>query len=625
MIKSYSLFDGQEREFRGFGMVEQWDTEDYQIIEEGDNHPLYTKTWFHTGFYKNSKNISDLYKQEYYNAANDDWLLPDTILPENLGSNEIREAARVLKGSILRQEIYSQDESDKENIPYTVTENSFKITVIQNTQSNKHAVFTVLPEESININYERELSDPRIVHTLNLEYDNFSNPLKQITIAYKRLTNVLAGQDKTLVSIKENTFYNSDSSDSFYRISVPISVINYETQDFENYSNKIALSDFANYSSIAKTKLQEQKTLYYNEDCTAELGLGSISSHALPYRSLTFAMNDDLINQHILADGRTNAPSASEFKAILVASGYIAENNNTEYWMPSERAEFDIANFYIPINQIDALGNETSITYDIHKLLPVVVTDALNNSTQIINDYLAMQPIKITDPNGNGKEIELDELGMPIKQAIYGSTGEGDTLTHPTLEYTYDLNNWLDNAQPIKSYIKARTEHGSSCTTFLETYEYSDGLGRSVLIKTTAEDGLAWQLNPTTGIKEEVPCTTRFVATGRIIYNNKGKTIKQYEPWFSTNSNYEAEDELMEYGVTPVMQYDPAGRLIKTDFPDGTKTELEFNAWYLKNYDQNDCDINSDHYNTPQTVYISPLGKAYKTVDDNGTYGNNVV
>ena len=31
MIKSYSYFDGQEREFRGFGMVEQWDTEDWLI------------------------------------------------------------------------------------------------------------------------------------------------------------------------------------------------------------------------------------------------------------------------------------------------------------------------------------------------------------------------------------------------------------------------------------------------------------------------------------------------------------------------------------------------------------------------------------------------------------------
>ena len=28
----------------------------------------------------------------------------------------------------------------------------------------------------------------------------------------------------------------------------------------------------------------------------------------------------------------------------------------------------------------------------------------------------------------------------------------------------------------------------------------------------------------------------------------------------------ESEDELMEYGVTPIMHYDPAGRLVQTDF-----------------------------------------------------------
>ena len=60
----HGYFDGEEREFRGFGMVEQWDTEEFAAltaerrIPAGDNidaashvPPVHTKTWFHTGVY----------------------------------------------------------------------------------------------------------------------------------------------------------------------------------------------------------------------------------------------------------------------------------------------------------------------------------------------------------------------------------------------------------------------------------------------------------------------------------------------------------------------------------------------------------------------------------------------
>jgi RHS repeat-associated protein len=627
----HGYFDRKEREFRGFGMVEQWDTDDFNTqastplsqfpnLSEGDTYPIYTKSWFHTGFYKNADIISDLYRQEYFDAEADAWILPDTILPQGLSIQEKREAARTLKGSLLRQEIYSQDGSEKEGIPYTVSENSFKISLKQNLHKNKHAVFMVLPSESINLNYERVLEDPRIVHTLNLEYDEFGNPLKQATVAYQRLTNAVAGQDKTLVSVKQNSFFNSDENTDFHRIGVAYQTKNYEIFDFETNTSKLAIEDFANFANLNKKLIQNQKTLFYDTTCENALNLGSISAHGLVYKSLTLSMTEDLINSHIVAEGRTNLVTASELKTILTNFAYLAENNNTEFWMPSESAKYDISNFYMPIKQIDPMGNETSLLYDTYKLLPIKVTDALLYETHITNDYANMQAVKVVDPNANGIEMKLNGLGMPLKQWLFGSQGEGDTLSSPTIEYEYSLNNWTENSEPIFVHVTAKTEHGT-CNDFLHTYEYTSGLGQPILIKTTAEDGLAWQLNPETGIKEEINCGTRFVASGRIVYNNKGDIVKQYEPWFSTNGGYESEDELMEYGVTPIMHYDPAGRLVQTDFPDGTTTKVEFNAWQQKNYDQNDCDSNSSHYNTPQTVLISPLGVAFKTIDDNGSFG----
>src|SRR5436190_10383896 len=53
----HGYFDGVEREFHGFGMVEQWDTEQFAALADGnvpadnidaESHvpPVHTKTWF---------------------------------------------------------------------------------------------------------------------------------------------------------------------------------------------------------------------------------------------------------------------------------------------------------------------------------------------------------------------------------------------------------------------------------------------------------------------------------------------------------------------------------------------------------------------------------------------------
>jgi hypothetical protein len=70
----HGYFDGEEREFRGFGMVEQFDTEEFAALRTsgdfplGDNidaashvPPVHTKTWFHTGVYLGREHISDFY------------------------------------------------------------------------------------------------------------------------------------------------------------------------------------------------------------------------------------------------------------------------------------------------------------------------------------------------------------------------------------------------------------------------------------------------------------------------------------------------------------------------------------------------------------------------------------
>jgi hypothetical protein len=126
----HGYFDGAEREFRGFGMVEQWDTEEFAALTDSGDFPIgnnvdershippvHSKTWFHSGIYLGRLRVSNFFAGllderntgEYYrepglsNTQVAQRLLPDTLLPAGLTLDEEREACRTLKGSVLRQ------------------------------------------------------------------------------------------------------------------------------------------------------------------------------------------------------------------------------------------------------------------------------------------------------------------------------------------------------------------------------------------------------------------------------------------------------------------------------------------------------------------------------------------
>jgi hypothetical protein len=80
----------------------------------------------------------------------------------------------------------------------------------------------------------------------------------------------------------------------------------------------------------------------------------------------------------------------------------------------------------------------------------------------------------------------------------------------------------------------------------------------------------------------------RWVGSGRTIFDNKGNPVKQYEPYFSSTDAFEAEVELREQGVTPLLHYDPLGRMVRTDFPDGTYARVGFTPWEQTTWDRND-------------------------------------
>ena len=76
----------------------------------------------------------------------------------------------------------------------------------------------------------------------------------------------------------------------------------------------------------------------------------------------------------------------------------------------------------------------------------------------------------------------------------------------------------------------------------------------------------------------------RWIGTGRTVVDNKGNVIKKFEPFFSSTHEYE-DDDLVEWGVTPVMTYDPLGRQTRNDLPDGTFQTVFFDPWRSETWD----------------------------------------
>lgn len=754
----HGYFDGVEREFRGFGMVEQWDTEEIGTIQAGDTAsdstnldkasfvpPVLTKTWFHTGVYLDREKISQQFEHEYYRESKQSdrefaaSLLPDTILPAGLTVEEEREAARSLKGRILRQEIYALDGLDKQPHPYSVSERNYEIRLVQSRRSplaylfkggTSHAVFFTHDRETIDYHYERsfildptdpepdlkkkrKIFDPRVTHGMTLEVDEFGNVLKSVAIAYPRRKAAYPEQGKTLITYTENRVTNKPNEANWYRIGVPIETITYELTGLKPPAGKFfalthfyqreadgTVTGYVNLPAIDyevspvagqqhKRAIEHIRTLYRrdseaNTTAPTPLALGNIDSLALPCESFKLAFTSGLLTQ-VYGNKLAAGELGNDGKYVQQDGGW---------WIPSGRQAFDASQFYLPIQTKDPFGSLYSSTYDSYHLLVTRTEDPLQNVVQIKNDYRVMQPQEIVDPNGNRSQAAFDALGMVVGTAVMGKGTEtiGDSfanfnvdLTQAEIKTFFDANNprslaiqYLGTAttriiynlesDPVCAAAIARETHvsdlGGGQTKVQLSFVYSDGFGREAQTKVQAEPG---PRDPS--VANSPILDPRWVGTGAKVYNNKGKPVRQYEPFFSPTHHFGIE----QWGVSSTLFYDPVERVVATLHPNHTWEKVVFDPWQQQTWDVNDTvtspfqggfanDPKTDpdvggflsrlpdgdylptwyqqriggsmgteekgaaekavkHGNTPTIAHLDTLGRTFLTIADNGTAG----
>ncbi|MGC4065050.1 MAG: RHS repeat-associated core domain-containing protein [Polyangiaceae bacterium] len=389
----------------------------------------------------------------------------------------------------------------------------------------------------------------------------------------------------------------------------------------------------------ARRLVEHKQQTFCANDGTTELPLGAIESLALPCQSYQLALTPGLV-AHIAAGAGVLPATDLDTSLLTTEGGYVSRASG--YWAPGGRLRYgSAAEFHLPVEARDPFGNAYTIEYDEYSLLAIATSDPLGNRVVATNDYRVLAPREVRDPNLNRSAVGFDALGMVTWTAVMGKEGanEGDTLEHPTTRFEYHLDNWRLNARPVYVKTSAREVHyypnQTDAVPWQESFTYSDGFGRVVMQKVQAEPG------PVRGIPDAVE--DRWVGTGRTVFNNKGNPVKQYEPFFSATSDYEDEAAVVQWGVTPVIYYDPLDRVVLTELPNGTLSRVVFDAWRQENWDPNDTVLESRwysartgtgtitdtaerravqlaaaHANTPSVTHLDSLGRAFRVEADLG-------
>ncbi|HEX4961258.1 MAG TPA: SpvB/TcaC N-terminal domain-containing protein, partial [Thermoanaerobaculia bacterium] len=688
-------FDGVEREFRGFGMVEQWDTEEFSTLGpdtagasnwDAASHvpPMLTRTWFHTGVFFARGRVSRQFEHEYYqeqglsDAETRAMLLDDTVLLAGLSTPQAREACRALKGSILRQEIYALDGTEAAGRPYSVSERNYTLNLLQPRGDNRHAVFFAHPRETIDFHYERklfpigcrELADPRVTHSFVLLVDDYGNVLQSAAVGYGRRHDdpdpVLTAEDRKeqkrlRITATENRFTNPVLEDDAYRTPLPSEARTYEVLKLTPAACHPEVTNLFRWEEMRRgleragdgrhdrpyedvnasgaveehpyRRLIEQKrTLYRRDDLSGPLPLGQVEPLALPFESHLLALTPGLVVQ-VYGDRVTDAMLERE-------GGYRHSEGDENWWIPSGEIFYsprdgdsphqELAHarrhFFLPHRFRDPFGQTTTVEYDAHDLMIQETRDALGNRTTSGDrdaagnliasglDYRVLQPRLLMDANRNRAAVAFDALGLVVGTAVQGKPEEnlGDSLEgfaadlpptvieahlrdpfadphgilkRATTRLVYDLfayQRTRGDAQPQGPVVHtlARETHDSDLAPGQQTkiqlsFSYSDGFGREVQKKIQAEPGPV----------EEGGLSPRWVGSGWTVFNNKGKPVRQYEPFFTATHRFELARKV---GVSPILCYDPAGRVVATLHPNHTWEKVVFDPWRQETWDVND-------------------------------------
>jgi RHS repeat-associated protein len=679
----HGYWDGAEREFRGFGRVEQFDTETIDTYHGSELHgaedferflntalerhfspPTLTKTWFHQG--PVGEEFGDWqevdYTHEYWQG--DPQLLDHTekvnaflgAYNDRPGGNAAsprnrrikRDALHTLRGSVLRSELYALDGSRRQDRPYTVTEHAYDLEEIappsDSDSGERPRIFFPHPVAQRSTQWERG-DDPLTQFSFtdyqneNGRLDAFGRPHRQTAVAMPRLagkrrpiTGAVVGDiqpDEThILATHTDTRYAIPSDDRHY---LHDRVAQTKVYEFRNPPGAPDALDDTVQMALRKQRDAARKVWddftaqqpgilrvigdtinHYDGRAFEGLPVGDLGRHGALVHTETLILTEQILQDAYgdanagrhpsYLDGSTADPNLpADFGGD---TGYrkvpaSADGHLEGWYADTERRQYDFQTGAarprgLVLVMRDARGHDTSIGYDRHDLLPERVTDAKGLETQASYNYRVMQPARLTDPNDNSTYILYSPIGLPEAQFVQGTDVQGNetlggTAEKPDIRFEYDFCHFRNSKAaagkglPIFVHTHRRIHHASAGISdeTIQTREYSDGFGRLVQTRSQAEEfvfgdtgddvGLPIQADVAPGPAVAQKTKDAVVVSGWQVYDNKGRVIEKYEPFFSQEFEFEPDTKKGQHAT---LFYDPRGNPIRTLNPDGSQQRV---------------------------------------------------
>lgn len=341
----HGYWDGGEREFRGFGRVDQFDSEDFNHFNETSLHldadfegvsqahyspPMLVKNWFHLGPVGAATGDWDqlFFENEYHTS--DPQVLPpspETLqLLAGLPRRARRDAYRTLRGTALRTESYAVDGSNKQFKPYSVSEtrpglqlkdhpgNNPTIKMLANQRHSNHIFFS-FTDGSRSTQWERG-NDPMVSFSFSGDFDEYGQPRRALSAAlprgimppYTDATNInieahdgggdilatLSLTDYVEPDPETNPPYIKDRVSRSLTYEISTSGLNvFEIREAVMNATKEAI--IANTADVTLTNIGCQLN-YYDGNAFTGLPFDTIGDYGAVVRSETLVLTDTIIN-----------------------------------------------------------------------------------------------------------------------------------------------------------------------------------------------------------------------------------------------------------------------------------------------------------------------------------------
>lgn len=328
----HGYWDGAEREFRGFGMVEHLDTQVFHLYNRLDpdevrsvfkeaervhfSPPTLTKTWFHLG------PVGDEFGEwEEVDYSCEFWGGDPQVLDrpksmadflKGLPRRAKRDAFRALRSSILRTELYALDGSERQDRPYTVTEKLWGVAPLpvgkslpDEPEGWQLKVFFPHALAERTTQWERS-NDPMTQIKFTGNYDEYGQARSQVSIAVprgRRYREASApGQSvEEYLAVHTVTGYAKRDDDERFIIDRVASTTTYEIENDGSPSLFALKEDIentaANSQIVLDRKVIGHSLNFYDGEAFKGLAYGKIGDYGALTRTETQVVTEDVLGE----------------------------------------------------------------------------------------------------------------------------------------------------------------------------------------------------------------------------------------------------------------------------------------------------------------------------------------